>query len=65
MAHVGQAAVLEHAVDHDGVVPAVAAVDEPAAAWRRCRVALHPIVTFQYSSTTSYQVCFHIQFLFF
>ena len=28
-------------------------------------VGLYPIVTFQYSSTTSYQVSYHIQYLFF
>ena len=29
------------------------------------KVGLHPIVTFQYSSTTLYQVSYHIQYLFF
>jgi hypothetical protein len=29
------------------------------------RVGLYPIVTFQYSSTTLYQVSYHIQYLFF
>jgi hypothetical protein len=28
-------------------------------------VGLYPIVTFQYSSTTLYQVSYHIQYLFF
>jgi hypothetical protein len=29
------------------------------------RVGLYPIVTFQYSSTTLYQVSYHIRYLFF
>jgi hypothetical protein len=29
------------------------------------RIGLYPIVTFQYSSTTLYQVSYHIQYLFF
>jgi hypothetical protein len=29
------------------------------------RLGLHPIVTFQYTSTTLYQVSHHIQYLFF
>jgi hypothetical protein len=32
---------------------------------RKVRVGLYPIVTLQYSSTTLYQVSYHIQYLFF
>ena len=38
--------------------PVVAAAVEAA-------VGLYPIVTFEYSSTTLYQVSYHIQYLFF
>ena len=32
---------------------------------KRVSLGLHPIVTLQYSSTTLYQVSYHIQYLFF
>jgi hypothetical protein len=40
-----------------------AVADEEAEA--EVRLGIYPIVTFQYSSTTLYQVSYHIQYLFF
>jgi hypothetical protein len=39
--------------------------DPPAVAGRHPDLGLYPIVTFQYSSTTLYQVSYHIQYLVF
>jgi hypothetical protein len=36
-----------------------------AAMAKQALLGLYPIVTFQYSSTTLYQVSYHIQYLFF
>jgi hypothetical protein len=46
--------------------PGAAELDDPSSltAWL-VEIGLYPIVTFQYSSTTSYQVPYHIRYLLF
>ena len=57
-----------------GLLRATIGPDTPRPDWARANetfsvlevgVGLYPIVTFQYSSTTSYQVSYHIRYLFF